>query len=86
MPLLPLTSDSQAQTQMVDQGGFVRSVRLPNRLQDLNPLPSTTATTHQVPDPMEASNMGAVQNQEDAENQQACKYDLLSSVPCKSDL
>ncbi|XP_072233514.1 interferon regulatory factor 5 [Leuresthes tenuis] len=80
MPLLPLT-DSQAQTPMVDQGGFVQSVRLPNRLQDLNPLPSTTATTHQVPDPMEASNMGAVQDQEDAENQQACKYDLLSSVP-----
>ncbi|AWO98364.1 Interferon regulatory factor 5 [Scophthalmus maximus] len=80
VPLLPVTSDLQAQGQMVDQGNFVHTAGLPNRLQDLNSLPSV-ASVPPEPDLMEASSMGGIQNQGDPQNHQPCKYDLLSSVP-----
>ncbi|XP_041833579.1 interferon regulatory factor 5 isoform X2 [Melanotaenia boesemani] len=74
MSLLPMTSDPRFQ--VGDQGNFV-----PNRLKDLDSLSSTAASAHPVLDPMETSSTGAVQNQGDHQNHQACKYDLLSSVP-----
>ncbi|XP_017295980.1 interferon regulatory factor 5 isoform X2 [Kryptolebias marmoratus] len=80
-PDLPMTSNLQAQGQMVDQGGFGPPRGLPNRLQDLNSLPSTAGSVQPVPESMEASNTGVIQNQADPQNHQPCKYDLLSSVP-----
>uniref|UniRef100_A0A3B3CMN8 Interferon regulatory factor 5 n=1 Tax=Oryzias melastigma TaxID=30732 RepID=A0A3B3CMN8_ORYME len=74
---LPMTSDLQLQAQMVEQRSFVQPGGLPNGLQDMNPLTSTQPE----PGQMEASPMEAVQNQRDSQNQQTCKYDLLSSVP-----
>lgn len=73
MPLLPLTSDLQPRGSMAD----LRSFDLAG-LQNLNPLSSTQ------PESMEASSMESVQNQSDHQNQQPCKYDLLSSVPRES--
>ncbi|XP_019126784.1 interferon regulatory factor 5 isoform X2 [Larimichthys crocea] len=77
---VPMTPDLQARGPMVDQS-FVRPVGLSNGLQDLNPLPPPAASAPPGPAPMEASSMGGVQNQEDPQNHQPCKYDLLSSVP-----
>ena len=54
---------------------------LSNGLQDLNPLPPSAASATLEPAPMEASSMGGTQNQTDGQNNQPCKYDLLSSVP-----
>ncbi|XP_030295089.1 interferon regulatory factor 5 [Sparus aurata] len=54
---------------------------LSNGLQDLNPLPPSAASATPEPAPMEASSMGGAQNQTDGQNNQPCKYDLLSSVP-----
>ncbi|KAF7229558.1 transcript variant X1 [Nothobranchius furzeri] len=65
MPLLPVTSDLQAQ--MLDSGNF----GLPGGVQDLNAKPES----------METSITVASQNQVDHQNPQAYKYDLLSSVP-----
>ncbi|XP_014865556.1 PREDICTED: interferon regulatory factor 5 isoform X1 [Poecilia mexicana] len=70
MPLLPLTSELQPRGSMADPGSFD-----PAGLQNLNPRSSTQ------PECMEASSMESVQNQSDHQNQQSCKYDLLSSVP-----
>lgn len=80
-----MTPDLQARGPMVDQS-FVRPVGLSNGLQDLNPLPPPAASAPPGPAPMEASSMGGVQNQEDPQNHQPCKYDLLSSVPREYDL
>lgn len=77
-----MTSDLQLQAQMVEQRSFVQPGGLPNGLQDMNPLTSTQPE----PGQMEASPMEAVQNQRDSQNQQTCKYDLLSSVPRESNL
>ncbi|PWA23279.1 hypothetical protein CCH79_00020302 [Gambusia affinis] len=70
MPLLPLTSDLQPRGSMVDPGSYD-----PAGLQNLKPLSSTQ------PESMEASSMESVQDQSAHQNQQPCKYDLLSSVP-----
>ncbi|XP_013887625.1 interferon regulatory factor 5 [Austrofundulus limnaeus] len=77
MPLLPMTPDLQTRGQMVDQEVFGP----PGRLQDLNSLPSTAGSAQPVPESMETSNMGIIQNQADPQNHQPCKYDLLNSVP-----
>ncbi|XP_075967326.1 interferon regulatory factor 5 [Anarhichas minor] len=74
--MIPMTSDLRAQGPMVVQGSFVHAAGLSNGLQDLNSLPPPpAASAPPEPAPMEASSMGDVQNQ------QPCKYDLLSSVP-----
>ncbi|XP_068590177.1 interferon regulatory factor 5 [Cebidichthys violaceus] len=74
--MIPMTADLRAQGPMVVQGSFVHAAGLSNGLQDLNSLPPpSAASTPPEPAPMEASSMG------DAQNQQPCKYDLLSSVP-----
>ncbi|XP_034434196.1 interferon regulatory factor 5 isoform X1 [Hippoglossus hippoglossus] len=68
VPVLPLNSDLQAPGQNFVSG-------LSTRLQDLNSLPPPAASVTPGPDLMEASSIGGIQNQ------QHCKYDLLSSVP-----
>lgn len=78
---IPMTSDLRAQDQMVGQGSFVQLAGLSNGLQDLNSLPPTAASAPHEPAQMEASSMGDIQNQGDAQNHQPCKYDLLSSIP-----
>ncbi|XP_029969010.1 interferon regulatory factor 5 [Salarias fasciatus] len=75
-PDLPMTP-SHAPGQMVDQGSY----GLPDRLPDLNSLPPPAAAAHLGANSMEASSMGGIQDQGDAQNHQPCKYDLLSSVP-----
>ena len=70
VPVLPLNSDLQAPGQNFVSG-------LSTRLQELNSLPPPAASVTPEPDLMEASSIGGIQNQ----NQQHCKYDLLSSVP-----
>nr|XP_046234740.1 interferon regulatory factor 5 isoform X2 [Scatophagus argus] len=59
--------------QMVDQGVYVHPAGPSNGLHAAS-APSGSAL-------MEASSMGAIQNQGDPQNPQPCKYDLLSSVP-----
>lgn len=83
-PGLPVTSDLHARGQMVDQGSVGPPVGLSDRFQGLNSLHSIAASTQQVPESMEASNMGVIPNQTEPQAHQPCKYDLLSSVPCKS--
>ncbi|KAF3705401.1 Interferon regulatory factor 5 [Channa argus] len=78
---LSMNSDLQTRGQMVDQGGFVHSAELPNRLQALSTLPPSAASVSSGIDMMMTSSMGNIQDQGDHQNQQSCKYDLLSSVP-----
>ncbi|XP_061570074.1 interferon regulatory factor 5 [Cololabis saira] len=79
---LAMAPDHQARGPMVDPGRFAQPAKLPETLQDLNPLPSSAASSsHPGLDPMETSSMGAAQNQTDPQNNQPCKYDLLSSIP-----
>lgn len=68
-------------SRLLDQQSFVH----PGRLLDLNSPPGQAVSVPTGPAPMEASNMSEVQNQGGAQNQ-PCKYDLLSSIPCEYDL
>ncbi|XP_026182341.1 interferon regulatory factor 5 [Mastacembelus armatus] len=72
---LPLTSDLHAQNHMVDQGNFAHPAGLHDGPQALNSLPPSAASAPPGPILMEASST------RDIQNQQPCKYDLLSSVP-----
>ncbi|XP_029018448.1 interferon regulatory factor 5 isoform X2 [Betta splendens] len=78
---LPVSSDLQAQHQMLDQGSFVHAAGLPSGVQTLNPQSASTASANPGPDLMDTSSIEGVQNREDPQNHQPCKYDLLSSVP-----
>lgn len=68
-----MTSDLQ--TQILDRGCFVGPTGTSNQIQDFTGLPPAT---------METGSMEEVPNQGD-QNQQPCKYDLLSSVPRESE-
>lgn len=81
-----MTSDLQARAQIVDQGGFVHPAGPSNELQDFNGPPPPAASAPSGLATMEASSMGDIQNQGDPQNQQPCKYDLLSSVPREYEL
>ncbi|KAM3587763.1 uncharacterized protein V6R79_013692 [Siganus canaliculatus] len=75
--VVPVTSELQAQ--VLDQGNFVHPPGPSDSLQDFIPLPPAAAVPS-GPGLMETTSMGGIQNQ-DPQNQQPCKYDLLSSVP-----
>lgn len=68
-----MTSDLQSQ--ILDQGCFAGPAGTSNQIQDFTGLPPAT---------METGSMGELPNQE-VQNQQPCKYDLLSSVPRESE-
>ncbi|XP_029681394.1 interferon regulatory factor 5 isoform X3 [Takifugu rubripes] len=55
------------------------TIEPPNGLQDFSVLPAPASSA--LPDPLELSTMGDIQNLVHAQNQQTCKYDLLSSIP-----
>lgn len=84
MPLLPITPDLQARGQLLEQGNFVHPAGLSNGAQDLNCLSASVSSTSPGPNLMDASNMRSVETQEDPQNHQPCKYDLLSSIPRES--
>lgn len=73
---LRVTSDLQ--TQMETDSSFVPSTE-PDGLRDFAVLPAPASSA--LPDPLEFSTMGDLQNLGHPQNQQTCKYDLLSSVP-----
>lgn len=73
---LRVTSDLQAQ--METDSSFVPSTE-PTGLQDFGVLPAPASPA--LPDPLELSTMGDIQNLVHPQNQQTCKYDLLSSIP-----
>ncbi|XP_029681393.1 interferon regulatory factor 5 isoform X2 [Takifugu rubripes] len=74
---LRVTSDLPSQ--METDSSFVPSIEPPNGLQDFSVLPAPASSA--LPDPLELSTMGDIQNLVHAQNQQTCKYDLLSSIP-----
>ncbi|XP_026218542.1 interferon regulatory factor 5 [Anabas testudineus] len=76
--VLPVTSDLQAQHQMVDRGSFAHPAGRTNGLQALNNLSASAASATPASDLMETSSIG---DQGGPQNDQPCKYDLLSSVP-----
>nr|XP_020469151.1 interferon regulatory factor 5 [Monopterus albus] len=73
VPLLP-------PDRVLDQGSFIHPAGLANGLQALHLLPPSAVSAPPGPDLMESST-GGIQNQEDPQVHQPCKYDLLSSVP-----
>lgn len=70
---------SNLQSQMETDSSFVPSIEPPNGLQDFSVLPAPASSA--LPDPLEFSTMGDIQNLVNPQNQQTCKYDLLSSIP-----
>lgn len=77
---LRVTSDLQSQ--METDSSFVPSIEPPNGLQDFSVLPAPASSA--LPDPLELSTMGDIQNLVTPQNQPTCKYDLLSSIPRES--
>ncbi|XP_056878447.1 interferon regulatory factor 5 isoform X2 [Takifugu flavidus] len=55
------------------------TIEPPNGLQDFSVLPAPASSA--LPDPLELGTMGDIQNLVHPQNQQTCKYDLLSSIP-----
>lgn len=80
-----MTSDVQARVPVVDQGSFIHSAGPANGLRDFNDLLPPTDSNPSGLAIMEAS-MGGMQNPGDLQNQQSCKYDLLSSIPRECEL
>ncbi|XP_056878444.1 interferon regulatory factor 5 isoform X1 [Takifugu flavidus] len=74
---LRVTSDLPSQ--METDSSFVPSIEPPNGLQDFSVLPAPASSA--LPDPLELGTMGDIQNLVHPQNQQTCKYDLLSSIP-----
>lgn len=81
-----MTSAAQTPAQVVDQGSFIHSAGATNGLRDFNDLLPPADSDPSGLAIMEASSMGGMQNQGDLQNQQSCKYDLLSSVPRECEL
>lgn len=77
---LRVTSDLQSQ--METDSSFVPSMDPPDGLQNFSVLPAPAPSA--LPDPLELSSTGDIQNPANPQNQQPCKYDLLSSIPRES--
>lgn len=77
---LRVTSDLPSQ--METDSSYVPSIEPPNGLQDFSVLPAPASSA--LPDPLELGTMGNIQNLVHPQNQQTCKYDLLSSIPRES--
>lgn len=78
-PFGSLRATPDLQSQMETDSSFVPPTEPPDGLQDFRVLPAPASSA--LPDPLEFSTAGDIQNPVHPQNQQTCKYDLLSSIP-----